>query len=83
MNASVRRSTPAAGDRTAAKAAFTPAVHAYYALVEALRAIAPEQSSVVLSAYRLPAGLSYVALHDASKAGGFVVYCFAFRPWAT
>jgi len=86
---------------------FTPAVHAYYALVEALRefadqggraarygryaalaeqvraglaalgvqaAVPAEQSSVVLRAYRLPRGLSYAVLHDALKAGGFVIY---------
>lgn len=86
---------------------FTPAVHAYYALVEALRefaeqggrtarhrryaamaeqvragleklgmaaVIAPEQSSVVLRAYRLPDGVSYETLHDALKAEGFVIY---------
>jgi 2-aminoethylphosphonate-pyruvate transaminase len=86
---------------------FTPAVHAYYALVEALRefaeqggraarhrryadlaelvraglaklgirsVIAPEQSSVVLRAYRLPEGVSYEMLHDALKADGFVIY---------
>jgi 2-aminoethylphosphonate-pyruvate transaminase len=86
---------------------FTPAVHAYYALVEALReyaeqggraarhrhyaalaeqvraglsefgidsVIPPQQSSVVLRAYRLPHGRSYSALHDAMKAGGFVIY---------
>jgi 2-aminoethylphosphonate-pyruvate transaminase len=86
---------------------FTPAVHAYYALVEALRefadnggrearhrhyavlaeqvrgglaalriesVIAPEESSVVLRAYRLPPALTYPALHDAIKADGFVIY---------
>jgi 2-aminoethylphosphonate-pyruvate transaminase len=86
---------------------FTPAVHAYYALVEALRefaeaggrqarylryaalaeqvraglaecgieaALPAEQSSVVLRAYRLPAGMSYTALHDALKTDGFVIY---------
>jgi 2-aminoethylphosphonate-pyruvate transaminase len=86
---------------------FTPAVHAYYALVEALREFAeqggraarrrhyaalaeqvreglaalgidalipPAQSSVVLRAYRLPAGVTYAALHDALKADGFVIY---------
>jgi 2-aminoethylphosphonate-pyruvate transaminase len=86
---------------------FTPAVHAYYALVEALReyeeqggrparyahyaalaervrsglaalgvaaAIPPGESSVVLRAYKLPAGLSYGQLHDALKADGFVIY---------
>jgi 2-aminoethylphosphonate-pyruvate transaminase len=86
---------------------FTPAVHAYYAMVEALRefeeeggrparykryaalaeqvraglgklgmnpAIPPEQSSVVLRAYNLPQGRTYVPLHDALKAEGFVIY---------
>ena len=86
---------------------FTPAVHAYYALVEALReyeeqggrparheryaalaervrtglaalgiaaAIPPAESSVVLRAYKLPAGLSYTQLHDALKDDGFVIY---------
>jgi 2-aminoethylphosphonate-pyruvate transaminase len=86
---------------------FTPAVHAYYALVEALRefaeqggrlaryrhyaalaeqvrsglaalgiesALSPEQSSVVLRAYRLPPDLTYAGLHDALKAKGFVIY---------
>jgi 2-aminoethylphosphonate-pyruvate transaminase len=86
---------------------FTPAVHAYYALVEALREFAdeggraarykryaalaeqvraglatlgiepvvpPEQSSVVLRSYQLPAGMTYTRLHDALKAEGFVIY---------
>ncbi len=86
---------------------FTPAVHVYYALVEALReydeqggrmaryrhyaalaervraglaalgvaaTIAPEDSSVVLRAYNLPAGVQYTHLHDALKADGFVIY---------
>jgi 2-aminoethylphosphonate-pyruvate transaminase len=86
---------------------FTPAVHAYYALVEALRefadeggraarykryaglaeqvraglatlgiepVVAPEQSSVVLRSYKLPAGMDYTKLHDALKAEGFVIY---------
>jgi 2-aminoethylphosphonate-pyruvate transaminase len=86
---------------------FTPSVHAYYALVEALReledeggwsarharyaalaeqaraglaalgidsVLPPEQSSVVLRAYTLPAGVSYPQLHDALKARGFVIY---------
>jgi 2-aminoethylphosphonate-pyruvate transaminase len=34
----------------------------------------PEQSSVVLRAYRLPAGRTYTSLHDALKAEGFVIY---------
>jgi 2-aminoethylphosphonate-pyruvate transaminase len=86
---------------------FTPSVHAYYALVEALRefsdeggwrarharyaalagqaraglaqlgiesALPAEESSVVLRAYRLPAGVTYPVLHDALKAQGFVIY---------
>ncbi len=86
---------------------FTPAVHAYYALVEALREFADEggriarwkryaalaeqvragladlginpvipaeQSSVVLRSYHLPAGTSYLKLHDELKAQGFVIY---------
>lgn len=86
---------------------FTPAVHAYYALVEALRelddaggwqarhahyaALAEQaraglaalgidsvlpagESSVVLRAYKLPAGIDYPRLHDALKADGFVIY---------
>ena len=86
---------------------FTPAVHAYYALVEALRefadeggraarfkryaalaeqvraglaalginpVVAPEQSSVVLRSYNLPAGMPYSKLHDALKTEGFVIY---------
>ena len=86
---------------------FTPSVHAYYALLEALRefedeggwrarhrryaalaeqvragfaalgiesALAADDSSVVLRAYRLPAGVTYETLHDALKARGFVIY---------
>ncbi|CAG2146102.1 2-aminoethylphosphonate aminotransferase [Cupriavidus plantarum] len=86
---------------------FTPSVHAFYALVEALREFedeggwrarhqryaalaeqvrvgladlgiaplwAPEQSSVVLRAYRLPAGVTYEQLHDGLKTRGFVIY---------
>lgn len=33
-----------------------------------------EQSSVVLSAFRLPSGLSFERLHDGMKEAGFVVY---------
>ena len=86
---------------------FTPSVHAYYALVEALRefedagglqarharyaalaeqvrsglaalgiegALPAGESSVVLRAYRLPAGTTYPVLHDALKTEGFVIY---------
>ena len=34
----------------------------------------PEKASVVLRAYRLPAGVAYPPLHDALKADGFVTY---------
>jgi 2-aminoethylphosphonate-pyruvate transaminase len=37
-------------------------------------AIPAQESSVVLRAYHLPAGMSYPALHDALKADGFVIY---------
>lgn len=40
--------------------------------VEAL--LPPEESSVVLRSYRLPAGVPYATLHDALKAQGFVIY---------
>jgi 2-aminoethylphosphonate-pyruvate transaminase len=86
---------------------FTPAVHVYYALVEALREYAEQggrparheryaafservragfaglgvetvlargESSVVLRAYRLPAGIGYAGVHDSLKARGFVIY---------
>jgi len=92
---------------------FTPAVHAYYALVEALRefkdqggrqarygqyeglaeqlrrglaalgieaVLPPQESSVVLRAYRLPPGVAYTRLHDELKANGFVIY--AGQPYA-
>ena len=36
--------------------------------------VAPEQSSVVLRSYKLPAGITYATLHDALKAQGFVIY---------
>ena len=36
--------------------------------------LTPEQSSVVLRAYRLPDAMSYPTLHDALKARGFVIY---------
>jgi 2-aminoethylphosphonate-pyruvate transaminase len=34
----------------------------------------PEHSSVLLRSYRLPFGMSYTKLLDASKAEGFVIY---------
>jgi 2-aminoethylphosphonate-pyruvate transaminase len=34
----------------------------------------PQESSVVLRAYRLPTGVAYPALHDSLKADGFVIY---------
>jgi 2-aminoethylphosphonate-pyruvate transaminase len=86
---------------------FTPAVHGYYGLREALaeyheqggRAarfgryaalaeqvrtglaqlgiealLTPQDSSVVLRAYRLPRGIDYPTLHDTLKAAGFIIY---------
>ena len=37
-------------------------------------AVPPDESSVVLHAYRLPPGPTYAALHDALKAQGSVIY---------
>jgi 2-aminoethylphosphonate-pyruvate transaminase len=62
-----------------------PARHRRYAqLADQVRAglatwgiqplIAPEESSVVLRAYRLPGTLSYQRLHDALKQDGFIIY---------
>ncbi|HEY3730692.1 MAG TPA: 2-aminoethylphosphonate aminotransferase [Steroidobacteraceae bacterium] len=58
--------------------------HRYAQLAEQVRAglavlrvqplIAPEHSSVVLRAYRLPERLGYQRLHDALKQDGFVIY---------
>jgi 2-aminoethylphosphonate-pyruvate transaminase len=36
--------------------------------------VPPEQSSLMLRAYRLPTGLTYATLHDTLKAEGFVIY---------
>lgn len=61
-------------------------MHAYSALIEAPREFPDEgrlaardqryagQSSVVLRSYKLPPTITYEALHDALKAGGFVIY---------
>lgn len=56
----------------------------YAALAEQVRAglvelgiggaIPARESSVVLRAYRLPAGITYTVLHDALKAEEFVIY---------
>jgi 2-aminoethylphosphonate-pyruvate transaminase len=56
----------------------------YAALAEAVRSglaglginsvIPPQESSVVLRAYSLPAGVPYARLHDTLKADGFVIY---------
>ena len=56
----------------------------YAALAEQARAglerlgitavLPPQESSVVLRAYRLPSGVAYPALHDSLKADGFVIY---------
>jgi 2-aminoethylphosphonate-pyruvate transaminase len=40
--------------------------------VEAL--LPADESSAVLAAYRIPAGLSYEAIHDGLKQWGFVIY---------
>jgi 2-aminoethylphosphonate-pyruvate transaminase len=86
---------------------FTQAVHACFALEEALRELADQggwqarnaryrtltgrirsalielgvepllpahESSALLTAYRLPPGHTYAALHDALKTAGFVIY---------
>jgi 2-aminoethylphosphonate-pyruvate transaminase len=37
-------------------------------------ALSPQESSVVLRSYRLPASTSYATLHDALKERGFVIY---------
>jgi 2-aminoethylphosphonate-pyruvate transaminase len=36
--------------------------------------VPPQESSVVLRAYRLPQGASYEGLHAALKRAGFVIY---------
>ena len=36
--------------------------------------LSAQETSVVLSAYRVPAVLDYDALHDALKARGFIIY---------
>ncbi|HEX4267974.1 MAG TPA: 2-aminoethylphosphonate aminotransferase [Steroidobacteraceae bacterium] len=62
-----------------------PARHRRYAaLAEQVRAglarlgvtavLPPEESSVVLRSYGVPAGASYAMLHDGLKARGFVIY---------
>ncbi len=55
-------------------AALAERVRAGLAALGIAAAIPAEESSVVLRAYELPAGLSYVQLHDALKAEGFVIY---------
>lgn len=49
-------------------------VRAGFARLGITAAVPPEESSVVLRSYGLPAGISYPALHDALKARGFVIY---------
>ena len=55
-------------------AALAERVRAGLAALGIAAAIPAEESSVVLRAYELPAGLSYVQLHAALKAEGFVIY---------
>jgi 2-aminoethylphosphonate-pyruvate transaminase len=60
--------------RFAHYAALAEQVRAGLAAYGVHPAISPEQSSVVLRAYRLPSGLTYASLHDALKSDGFVIY---------
>ena len=55
-------------------AALAEQVRAGFARLGIAAMLAPEESSVVLRSYRLPAGISYASLHDALKAQGFVIY---------
>ena len=55
-------------------AALAEQVRAGLAALGIDTAVPAEQSSVVLRAYRLPAGLTYETLHDELKKAGFVIY---------
>jgi 2-aminoethylphosphonate-pyruvate transaminase len=55
-------------------AAFAEQVRAGLAALGMASVIQPAESSVVLRAYALPAGVTYATLHDALKAQGFVIY---------
>ena len=55
-------------------AAFAEQVRAGLAALGMASIIPPAESSVVLRAYALPAGVTYATLHDVLKAQGFVIY---------
>jgi 2-aminoethylphosphonate-pyruvate transaminase len=55
-------------------AAFAEQVRVGLAALGMPMVIPAEESSVVLRAYSLPAGIDYATLHDALKAQGFVIY---------
>lgn len=54
--------------------ALLRAVHDGLAALAIEPLLPPADSSVVLNAYHLPRGVSYQALHDGLKQGGFVIY---------
>ena len=45
-----------------------------FARLDVVPMLPPEESSVVLRSYRVPASISYTQLHDGLKASGFVIY---------
>jgi 2-aminoethylphosphonate-pyruvate transaminase len=55
-------------------AALAEQVRAGLARLEIAAVLPPEESSVVLRSYGMPAGTSYATLHDGLKARGFVIY---------
>ena len=55
-------------------AALAEQVRAGFAQLGIAPMLPPEESSVVLRSYRVPAGISYARLHDGLKARGFVIY---------
>jgi 2-aminoethylphosphonate-pyruvate transaminase len=60
--------------RHARYAALAEQVRAGLAALKVSAVLPPEESSVVLRSYRLPVNVSYLALHDALKQEGFVIY---------
>jgi 2-aminoethylphosphonate-pyruvate transaminase len=55
-------------------AALAEQVRAGFARFDIAPVVPPEESSVVLRSYRVPASTSYAELHDGLKARGFVIY---------
>jgi 2-aminoethylphosphonate-pyruvate transaminase len=55
-------------------AALAEQVRTGLARLNVATVLPPEESSVVLRSYRIPASASYAALHDGLKARGFVIY---------